>query len=1686
MKKTVAILLALILVFGQFTVVTQADADDYDVVDNDIESVVDDDPIDEFIDNDADELLEALCEDCGLAVEECTCIRYGYEEHSSYEAVFDTIVFLGEGVPQKVIPEMFSIAVGPEVAAQQIQFSDLKSGEVWIDKTVIYHRDEYDNFTGSAAVTIYLWAKGFYAYGHNNNLMGGDESVTITAYLNDFDVYEWFYGWGVGGEIENGYTITPPVAIYEYETDDGDVLGPYIQFTVHQNYFLNASYPLALTYVLWLSEREPGVNWRLSPYETSGSKVRMTFDPSLDNDFYFTDVEVFENRFFFTAGSWNNGGGKGGLVSATIYDKDIRTSIIFPGNSRSLSYREDISKSPNGKLITAENYPFDRNATQAYNESRGWNKTATIIGLDGQTFWWFLEWQKHVTCGITENLCDPQKPVSEGCGIYHYKFTIIDVPIGDGQYRDFVYEFRLNNPGGMNQIGNEIPGDKISMGIHRFPRSPDPNDAHTVFQWEWSDGVPTLVHGADITVWVQLGLEYAEVGNATLYLAKEFSIEGKEYDWGYGRDTAFLMMLYGYLTVDGELVPHYASFAELPPDAYGNKNFEFLYFSILQAPGTITDSLGRRIVSELDLCVSRKTVLSNLPVYEIHLTDYGDGYITVPILYFAEEQIDSFFGARNSELARLLVTIDHRLDGVYIGYNYKFTFADANPRELVLINNFEHGIGFLELYKKVMGFAFNWGINTNTVFYVRIWDNENKNWLMFDPKRIVENDSNHDFWELPLFQNSHWCVGNHDQGLSGDYDWMWKSGRYPILEIPITAANTVRLSNLWSGLSYRVFEVRRTGTFMAPESTCPNGGYGVCAAADCLPCKDTALWQSIWSSGFDRQSIAEWVGITYVDDTTGALTIEGGRWEIVDEIFFADPEDHREWFNDPEWYWGVQYPANNYPMLDGQHNERNLLAFNQNLLVEIQNRFWPKYGTVDVRKELAGHPAHWNVDGNTEFNFRIRTDTLDLNGLHKYLVFAVPDTGFSDDYIIDEDWANYRVIGFINLDKGGVPIIDTFESFCAYLGNNWHHPDVADTITAQIPFSVNESVRLLHFPIWAFSNTTTTYGGQFRENYHIIEVFPDGMPEGMQKGQIINTQFMMERFDVVDTAIVNVFDMKYGNLAIGKELAGDYLKWDGVNNKTVFTARLLAKNKDDNLFVVEFEYIDGIKYNAVGFRATDYNGDPDPEGVFIPINGAEATGLWDVLFSNVAPAALTVPTGYHKFDAGFMAYILTELPGTEPWAGNFITKFLDEDENELPVGFVFPAYSGPSARSVTVRNIFTPPEVRLDRFRVSYHSDLHDYGNVPETEYFYAGEWVDIRHHGDLARDRHDFDYWLWQGPESIRWLYPDGFYMPNHDVDLYAQWVPWQEGPPTEDPSTEELPVDLPPPLPPPVPGRLLPVSNIYIPWTPRYPVRIPGAGGQIGTEQGNELPELVPVNPIPVAPVHFAYMIGYAEDGTIRPNANITRAEVATIFFRLISDDYRAIIWSQANSFGDVNLDKWFNNAVSTMENGRLFINVPVGVNFYPNQAATRAEFAVMVVNYLGLGHYRVTGGNAFTDIEGHWARDAINVAYLQGWVNGFGDGTFRPDQLITRAEVAALVNRALGRLPESPSDLLENMIRWPDNMDDTAWFFTYVQEASNSHYHEMKSDGIHERWIRLVPPRDWRLLERPYSRPHHIKAV
>lgn len=245
--------------------------------------------------------------------------------------------------------------------------------------------------------------------------------------------------------------------------------------------------------------------------------------------------------------------------------------------------------------------------------------------------------------------------------------------------------------------------------------------------------------------------------------------------------------------------------------------------------------------------------------------------------------------------------------------------------------------------------------------------------------------------------------------------------------------------------------------------------------------------------------------------------------------------------------------------------------------------------------------------------------------------------------------------------------------------------------------------------------------------------------------------------------------------------------------------------------------------------------------------------------------------------------------------------------------------------------------------------------------------------------------------------------------------------------------------------------------------------------TETSEPVVEPTPLPTAPPAPPaqldsenHFAYIIGYPE-GDVRPQNNISREEVSTIFFRLLTDSYRSEVWSETNNFSDVPSDLWSNNAISTMANAGILTGDPNG-KFRPGDNITRAEFATIAARFDSEPY---SGEDKFDDISGHWAAEYINKAAVKGWISGDGDGTFRPDDNITRAEAFTLVNNVLNR-HVLESGLLDDMVKWSDNRPDQ-WYYTAVQEATNSHYYDRPEDAYYETWTEIREPRDWAQLEK-----------
>lgn len=277
--------------------------------------------------------------------------------------------------------------------------------------------------------------------------------------------------------------------------------------------------------------------------------------------------------------------------------------------------------------------------------------------------------------------------------------------------------------------------------------------------------------------------------------------------------------------------------------------------------------------------------------------------------------------------------------------------------------------------------------------------------------------------------------------------------------------------------------------------------------------------------------------------------------------------------------------------------------------------------------------------------------------------------------------------------------------------------------------------------------------------------------------------------------------------------------------------------------------------------------------------------------------------------------------------------------------------------------------------------------------------------------------------------------------------------------------------------PGTYEVPTNEYAKLTPRN-----SAGGS-----GEELPFPVPTvkytvdvsgSPAIIAAAylntqdHYSYLIGYS-DGTVRPNGRITRAEVATIFFRLLTDDTRQRNWSSENNFSDVSADKWYNNAVSTLCHMGVLGGYSDGT-FRPNAPITRAEFAKIAVSFAQINGFSEYG--YFTDVDSSdWYAPYVDAAKSVGLIEGYSDGSFKPENKITRAEACTIVNRVLGRKPSKNNMKISDRINWPDCTTDD-WFYEAIMEATNSHTYQMGKRA--ETWNDKLPQRDWAALENNWA--------
>ena len=1116
------------------------------------------------------------------------------------------------------------------------------------------------------------------------------------------------------------------------------------------------------------------------------------------------------------------------------------------------------------------------------------------------------------------------------------------------------YDIVIPNPGGNEyQIGN-----RTITSTHVFHRtfkegSTYPFSDSDLFVWDGDSIVQSLrVVGTILLNWQDPPLFHWPLGDLTI---NKIMTGDHAVDWLYGYDTNFFARL-----STGE-----DRFIVATP--IGDNKYQYV---------GLVDELEKATM--ITFSVNNPATIMNMPVVTT-----GPAFdVSLPVRYYIEE---------------VLAYDTDRIQVHYSDNGEGFSIYEGPDNKVTITNHFMHGIGTIRVRKFLAGFNRRWGADETTPFHVRVWDATNQNYLLFQNKPYVyvpDKDNPGSYIYI-------WRAIGNETGLTEAYDGT------PRMELPISQNEFLTLSNLWTGRSYEIREVRRC---------------------------------------------------------------DAGNWEYVPTI---NDDTRYTWLTDPEWNWGVSY---------SHTNASNLLTYDEMLFIVLTNHYKYSSGNLTIRKSMSGHPYDWGVSPYDEFRAQLWNVPDKNNPSEKYLLIF--------DRFIDPAMGKlYRAIGYIGHDN---------------TPNFFYETDAEIAYVNEVHFSIGSQAVIVGLPVDEVND-------EVANSIFVREVFPYGAytrhitKSYILDGEAFNTDgitlyYNPEEGRGIIVTINNHYASGNGSLIIRKELTGHPEDW-GVDNRTEFFAGVKIYGTNDLLYFSleqdgSFHYRNPGTYNGEMFNFIPFSAMALGEAV---VRGLPTQYTYEVL--EFCPDGSNLQYIFsHNFEHRVeIDYVRSSLKDgnviaevTNIFPHGFGTLIIEKELKYAPASVTNDTmfYARVTTRDDDTPLLFTPECNETNTWQWAGPStsltDEGIYDRIPFSVNnpaiiigFLSGRYYLVE---ELNENDLDFDA-SYQQP-SILWhdqkvvaVVTNRFNRSidpgdnNNGNNITIPQQPQVPQPPTL------------PQIPPPPPTD----ASISIEWAPREAsaptITTPTGESEELHEEYDEEPEFTPINAIPTAPTHFAFMIGYAEDGTIRPQANITRAEVATIFFRLITDEHRATIWSQTNTFTDVPTGRWFNNAVSTMSRGGLFSGIPLGDTFNPNQPATRAEFAAMVVNYLGLGHYRITNGSAFTDIQGHWASDAIYVAYLQGWVMGFGDGTFRPDQLITRAEVAALVNRALGRLPEHTNDLLDGMVTWPDNMNPNTWYFLHIQEATNSHYHEVKDDGVHETWTQLIAPRNWRNLERPYSGPHDI---
>ena len=419
--------------------------------------------------------------------------------------------------------------------------------------------------------------------------------------------------------------------------------------------------------------------------------------------------------------------------------------------------------------------------------------------------------------------------------------------------------------------------------------------------------------------------------------------------------------------------------------------------------------------------------------------------------------------------------------------------------------------------------------------------------------------------------------------------------------------------------------------------------------------------------------------------------------------------------------------------------------------------------------------------------------------------------------------------------------------------------------------------------------------------------------------------------------------------------------------------------------------------------------------------------------------------------------------------------------------------SGSTVTSVVIPSSICRTRMTAQTYTVTYHRNGADSGETVDSRSYIFGDLAVVSENG-YVRDGHSFVGWNTQRDGSGTHHVPGSSITVTDHIHLYAQWTRNSSGDDDDTGYTLRLTkLDA---------GDGTPLSGAKFElwrvgtrsdtrlgvyetnrygWTqaevsqsgdyywvetvPPEGYRLGGGKHPTNTSKNSRITVYNAEAAVPAlfTDNHYAYIVG-GPDGTVRPNDSMTRAGVATIFFRLLKDSVRDANLLTSNTYTDVPDGHWANTAISTMT-GLDIVRGYDAAAFGPGDPITRAQFAAICARF---DTGKSNGSRTFSDIEGHWAKAYIERAAELGWISGFQDGTFRPDAYITRAQAVTMINRMLNRLPEDPSDLLPGMNVWPD-CGPGDWFYLAIQEATNSHDYRHKA-GSYETWTGLNADPDW----------------